>query len=637
MINSINSIIEDKFDAIRSKTLYDIVRLYLLIATISYILGRFFSVYSLENNLRLITLFIVIVSITTTIIMYSWKKIKSDKIRLGVFFAVNLFYTLFATLTSPGKYLTTNGISVVILTAVIYTSLSVRYLIIQGVITLSFIIIFGISGIGKSVDIGAGYVIGNSGMYLLMIYTFLKGIKMFNQFKQINTEQLIELNNKNDELNALNEEYIATDEILRHNLEYDSLTGLLNRSGFHSFVEPLFSNKQEKPFYIFMFDIDNFMFINNAFGFLIGDKVLIQLANSLSVSSKDLEFLCRGEGDSFMFITRKSLGVEKILHIIEDSFHSVYVDGVKLRIKASIGIAESDECSSSTELMRNAEAAMRQVKLNGKGASILYSNRFVKKMEEQYTLFNAIDDAVVNNEFYNVYQPKIDIMTRRVIGFEALVRWESPTLGAVYPDKFIPISEYTGQIIEIGYIVLKNAMEFAKKISLMNEKLIVSINISPKQLLEPNFVDQVFQIMKRMDLEPNNIAFEVTETAYVEKLIEVNKVLNELNKLGIVIYLDDFGTGYSSLNYLNQLPIHVLKIDKSFIDKIHLEGAAENLVKTILIMAKSLNLKCIAEGVEVVEQLQVLEKHECDIIQGYIFDKPLREEEAISRIHKIYS
>lgn len=636
MINRINKIIEDQFDVIRTKTMFDILRCYLIISTTTFVSATFFSVYNVNYKLRIIVSFLIIVCIISLVLFLIWKKITKEKTKMGLFFMINLIFTIYASFSFPDKYLTTTGIGLVVLTVVIFANLSLRLLLIQGTITITMIIVYGILGIGKSVNIGSGYVFANSGMYILMIYTLYKCIRMFNQFRDINREQLVILNQNNEEICALNEEYIATDEILRHNLEYDALTGLLNRDGFHKQVEPLFQNNLENRFNLFLFDVDDFMFINNAFGFIVGDKVLVQIADRLRENSPFIEYISRGEGDSFMFISQTGHGIEKVLHILDVTFQSIYVDGVNLRIRASIGIAQSDQCTNTVELLRNAEAAMRQIKQTGKGAFITYNNVFVRKMEEQFTIFNSIDDAIVNNEFYNLYQPKVDIKSRKIIGFEALVRWKSRKYGIIYPDKFISTAEHTGQIIDIGYVVMKNAMKFSKIASGSNPDILISINISPKQLLEKDFIEQVKTGLHESKADAKNIAFEITETAYVEHLDVVNTILNEINQLGILIYLDDFGTGYSSLNYLNKLPIQVLKIDRSFIEQIHQENQAVDLVRTILVLAKSLKIKCIAEGVELKEQLSVLEANDCDYIQGYIFDKPLSEYEAISKIDIIF-
>jgi EAL domain-containing protein (putative c-di-GMP-specific phosphodiesterase class I) len=257
-------------------------------------------------------------------------------------------------------------------------------------------------------------------------------------------------------------------------------------------------------------------------------------------------------------------------------------------------------------------------------------------MDAQFKIFREIDQAINNDEFFLQYQPNIDIVTGKMIGFEALVRWNSNVLGIVYPDQFINVAEYTGQIIELGSAIIEKAMNFAHIISEIDNEIVVSINISPRQLLEDNFISKTVELIKKTKVNVTNIAFEVTETAYIENINRVNYVLKEITELGILIYLDDFGTGYSSLNYLNQLPIDLLKIDKSFIDDIHINKQSSNLTNTIIMMAKSLDLKCIAEGVEVYEQLIKLKTLGCENVQGYYFDKPMSEKDALNRVFHIY-
>lgn len=636
MIRQITSLLKDKFEIIQAESIFYSFRLSIILSTIVYIMAVYGSTYSFDFK---VTVGLVLISFSALSYLATHiikKRVRETGRQMNWLFAVIIVYTLFSSLTSPSKFMTTNGIGVVFFSVLIFLMLSRKHLIIQGIITGVLLTIFTSLGVGKTVTLGLGYVFAAVGMYALVVVVLMVGVNMFNKFKVIYQEQLVELNSKNEELNALNEEYYATEEVLRFNLDHDYMTGLLNWDGFVKCIDEELGKNQNCDFYVAYFDIDDFMYINNALGYSFGDEVLKEVVSSLQRKAHIFEHLARGEGDAMLFTFSKQHNLSHVMHQLNEVLNSLVIRKSEVKIKASVGIAEANEESKTQDLVRDAEVTMYRMKRNKKGSYGIHEPKDIKLMNSQFNIFSRLDKAIDSKEFYLLYQPKVSIPDNRVIGFEALVRWKSEELGIVYPDQFITVAEHTGQIIRLGAYIMDQAMGFAKRCAEKDDELIVSINISSSQLMDEKFIETTRYLLEKNGVSTKNIAFEVTETVYIENIQVVHDIITTICDMGIVIYLDDFGTGYSSLNYLNQLPIHILKVDKSFIDHIHMDDQSSHLAETIFSMAKSLNLKCVAEGVEEVAQYDKLIELECDYIQGYFFDKPLTEEEAYQKIEHVY-
>lgn len=413
------------------------------------------------------------------------------------------------------------------------------------------------------------------------------------------------------------------------NLAYtDMLTGLNNRLGFLQSVDDYTINHSH--FYMAIMDIDNFKFINNIFGYEVGDVILIEIASKLNDTS--FVNLARTGDDKFAFIVPETLNLhEQIGSFIINHELNIH-DQLSLNIKYSIGIAEYNGKLSASELLKRAEIAMYQVKQSGKSNYSFYSEKYTESVEKRLLISNRLERAVANEEIYMVYQPKYKINSREIVSFEALVRWESKKYGMIPPNIFIEIAEQSGFIKELSEFIITSACQFAKHINQQARHYVISINVSGKQLLDDQFASQFITLLEQEGIPPAYIGLEITETAVIEDLKLAVKELEKLHDYGITIYLDDFGTGYSSLNYLNQLPIDVIKIDKSFIEHIASDTHDLQLVRSIIQLARSLELKTVAEGVETEEQLKLLETYQCDIAQGYFFDKPLLPHQVIQRI-----
>lgn len=423
---------------------------------------------------------------------------------------------------------------------------------------------------------------------------------------------------------------------------YDILTGLPNKASLklhlNRFLE-LF-NEHIETFSLVFIDIDNFKIINDTYGHSSGDKLLLEVSNIIKEVTLENSYLARLGGDEFVILLENYQSKEKIesqvKRISENLEKQFYIDGSKFYVTASIGIANYPQHGTTySDLMKNADAAMYKAKENGKNCYEFFKKEINDDLNNKLILQNGLRKAIENEEFILHYQPIIQIETGKVTGFEALIRWISPDFGFVSPNDFIQLSEEMGLIIDIGKWVIQNACLFSKKINNgRSEKLSLSINVSPIQLKQLDFVDSVREIIQCTDIDPKLINFEITETALIDNFESCLSILQELKQMGIKISLDDFGTGFSSLFYLNKLPIDTLKIDKSFVDNVDVNNDEKDLIQSIICIAHKLGLNVVAEGVEYANQAKKLEKYKCDMLQGYLYSKPIPEDAAIKKFKK---
>lgn len=311
-----------------------------------------------------------------------------------------------------------------------------------------------------------------------------------------------------------------------------------------------------------------------------------------------------------------------MLQTIHDS---IELYDIKFNITTSVGISIYPEDGTNVEiLLKNSDTALFDAKRNGKNNFKFFNKSMSASSLERFSIENAINESLLNHEFELYFQPQIDLRNDKLIGFEALVRWNHPSMGFVYPDKFIPIAEETKQIIQIGEFVLEEAIKtvsYWKSLHLCAGR--IAINVSGVQLEDGNFTQILQKYIKRYNVDSNNIEIEVTESAIMKNPHNWIKILNEIAELGISISIDDFGTGYSSLAYLKKFPVSLLKIDKSFVDDLPNDHDDAVIVSTIISMAQSLGIKTIAEGVETQDQKDYLKSANCDFMQGYLLSKPM--------------
>ncbi|PHR57097.1 MAG: diguanylate cyclase [Arcobacter sp.] len=427
----------------------------------------------------------------------------------------------------------------------------------------------------------------------------------------------------------------------QYQASHDQLTKLFNR---HSFIDTLQRKvneleKHQNYSYLLLIDLDHFKTVNDSLGHDVGDKLLEEVALRLKDIAKDENIIARLGGDEFVLLGKGFIDSDKcISHAMRlsnellQSLKNVYsIEPHNLYLSASIGVSLlSPQCLNANTFIKEADIAMYEVKEKGRDGVILFNDKLSKRVESHLKIEHRLHSALKNNEIYLHYQPQLNIK-QEIIGCEVLVRWKNEDLGVVPPDVFIPIAEQIGYMVPLGEFILEEAFKTFKK---WNEEGLIleqfSINISMRQLFHYSFVLDVGRMCQKYlneDLQ-KKIIFEVTETILAEDMNKVVSVMNSIRKyLDIRFSMDDFGTGYSSLSYLQKLPINELKIDRSFISELSKDKNDQEIVLTILAMAKTFGLKVVAEGVETREHYEFLKKNNCDILQGYYYSKPLDKDD----------
>ncbi len=407
----------------------------------------------------------------------------------------------------------------------------------------------------------------------------------------------------------------------------DPLTNLPNRSFFQASHENLV--RRETPHALICLDMDNFKRINDSLGHQTGDLLIKQIARRLQKITTSSSTTYRLGGDEFSMLIEATATVHRISHIAQDILDTLsrpfYINKQEFVLGVSIGIATYPEDGTShQELLKNADTAMYFAKNNGGSNYQFFSGEMNQNAVRQLQIENLIRFGIKEDLFSVFYQPKVDIPTGRLVSMEALVRFEHPQKGIVSPGQFIPLAEQTGQILEIGEQVLRKACIDTKRwvdAGLFTGR--VAVNISAKQFELPDLDDRIERILKQVGLSPLHLECEITEGTLMENPEQALKMMQRLRERGIHLALDDFGTGYSSLAYLKKFPIHTLKIDKAFIDDIATSSVDKHMAESIINIAHNLGLKVVAEGVEHEKQLDILKRYECEMLQGYLYSKPV--------------
>ena len=473
----------------------------------------------------------------------------------------------------------------------------------------------------------------------MLIYVFvIKRIKIINSIVENvrNSHDVLPsiILSGNDEISELGSKFNdmfhrlkKSDETIVSLANYDTLTGLVNRKKLLENISDLLENGKENLAFFFI-ALDKFKAINDSFGHETGDIVLAKVAERLDNNTREKDIVSRIGGDEFIVIIRdlKSLSsateiAEKFVKVLSDAF--IYNNN-QLFIGASIGISLFPKHGTDIDtLIRNADLAMYEVKHSGGHGYILYNNIMYDKnihiLETEKNLKNAME----KNEFITYYQPIIDLKSMKVLSAESLIRWKREDK-VVQPMEFIPIAKKIGKMVEIDNWMLYNACAQCKKWQELGAKdFSISVNTSYKQLIQLNFVQLVMNILHEHLLEPRYLSLEITEDEAMEDIDLIIEVLLELKSQGVKISMDDFGTGYSSLSWLSKFPINTIKIDRSLI--INLDNNSKNIViiKAIIAVANSLNIKVIAEGIETETEFDTLKELRCDYIQGYLIGKPM--------------
>ncbi len=430
-------------------------------------------------------------------------------------------------------------------------------------------------------------------------------------------------------------------ELLLHQAQHDHLTGLPNRTLITDRIKQAITKRKRKQTQtaILFLDIDRFKKINDTLGHATGDKLLTILSQRIQSVLRETDTVARFGGDEFMIMVEDITNIADVANLAQKLINSInqpiFLDQQEVYITTSIGISVApDDTTNTGQIIRFVETAMYRAKELGRNNYQFYTSDMNAHTRERLELETSLRKALANNEFVVYYQPQIDINNNKIVGSEALVRWQHPQRGLVPPNDFIPIAEETGLITEIGLWVLEQAcrqnLEWQKQ---GYTDLSVAVNLSARQFIDPNLQRDVFDILQRTQLDPHYLELEITESL---SMLDVNAsiaIMDIFTSHGISIAIDDFGTGYSSLSHLHLFPINKLKIDRSFVELIS-EQSNGSIIPTIIALSKQLNLKVIAEGVETALQLKILHSLKCPLIQGYYFSKPVSANEFSNLLKK---
>lgn len=418
--------------------------------------------------------------------------------------------------------------------------------------------------------------------------------------------------------------------------QYDGLTGLPNRILLQDRLKLAMehSNYTGKAMWVVFIDLDRFKVVNDSMGHTVGDELLKEMGSRLLAETRDSDTVARFGGDEFVIVLSGDAGENIQLSVLNRIMQTVaepaYIHQHELISSCSIGIAVYPSDGNDAEtLIKNADIAMYRAKELGRNNYQFFTQDLNDKAAERMQMISLLRKAIEHGEFTLHYQPKVDLRSNKIVGLEALLRWQNASLGNVSPDKFIAVAEEAGLIIPIGEWVLQTAcqqMMIWQQAGI--DGLLMSVNVSARQFQEETFVDTIKHILTETGLSANDLELELTENILMDGSDTTINTLNAIKSLGITLSIDDFGTGYSNLSYLNKLPIDILKIDKVFIDAVSSGKQKAPIVDTIIHFAQNLNLKVVAEGVETAAQVRYLKKQKCDQIQGYFFSKPLPADAA---------
>lgn len=467
------------------------------------------------------------------------------------------------------------------------------------------------------------YYVYSTTSVLLIILSAILGMLSFVQNRNI-LKAHRQVKSLAEELQRSKEKLQTQNAKLEYDVYHDSLTEMNNRQLFwwnlNNTIE--IAEKYHDSVTVMLFDLDRFKEINDTYGHDAGDMLLRQISDRLLSLNFSSDTLYRLGGDEFAFLARgltESSAVSRAQKICDAINQTYTIYNAIINITTCVGIVISEIERRSDYLYKFADLALYEAKNDGSGKIKVFRQRMLDQLQETRTLEHDMALALVNKEFVVYYQPIVDSFSREIYSYEALIRWIHPRKGLMPPDSFIPVAEKTGMINEMGKLVLEMACREAASWAVPAK---ISVNVSPVQLSCKGFMGIVLSILKETGLSADRLELEVTESALFTESSTPMNTLNKLRALGVKISIDDFGTGYSSLARLSRLSFDKIKIDKSFVHSISTQEDALNIIKLITGMAKSLNMKAVAEGVETQEQLENLQALGCDFAQGYLFSKP---------------
>ncbi|MCW8878295.1 MAG: EAL domain-containing protein [Kangiellaceae bacterium] len=429
----------------------------------------------------------------------------------------------------------------------------------------------------------------------------------------------------------------TAEEKIYHLAHYDVVTGLRNRTAFHDQLEKAiaYADRSRHQLAILYLDLDNFKLINDASGHPVGDQLLKHVADRMQESIREEDTVARLGGDEFVILLVELSAVNDAAmvadKILKEIAKPILLENTEVVVTGSIGISTYPiDGADADTLLKNADSAMYRAKAKGKNNNQFFTAEMNALAQERLALENDMRKALENNEFVLHFQPQFDINTKDIIGCEALVRWQHPERGLIQPNQFIPIAEESGLIKPLGHLVLLQACQARRRWSELGiPNFRVAVNISCRQFLSQQLITDIQDVLSYCQTSAELLELELTESTIMENVEENIKTLQKLHDMGIILSVDDFGTGYSSMAYLKRFPIDKLKIDRSFVRDIATDPDDAAIVEATTLLAHSLNLTVIAEGVEAVEQLDFLKQVGCDEVQGFYFSKPLQNDEFV--------
>lgn len=454
--------------------------------------------------------------------------------------------------------------------------------------------------------------------------------------KQLETtvkERTKDLVNTNFDLEKVIKKKEEAEESLQYLAYHDELTGLPNKNLLIDRINQSIkiSLRDNQQMAILFLDLDRFKNINDSLGHTVGDKLLQEVSSRLHKTLRSHDTVSRNGGDEFVIVLEKLKSSDEAIHVAKKTINCLTdtfnIFSHKIHIGASIGISlYPGDGDTPQVLLRNADTAMYRAKQAGGNQLQFYNKSMSNQLRDRLELENELHNALENNEFHMVYQPQVNCTTGITTGFESLIRWKNKKHGEISPDRFVPLLEETGLIYSIGDWIVTEVIDFISTHHTYNVSF--SINLSALQCNSLDFVNFVKTQIDKAQINASRIEFEITESLLINDFEKTTTFLDELHSIGCSIALDDFGTGYTSMNYLARLPIDVIKIDKSLIRNINTSNNLQSIVKAIVTMSESLGMSNIFEGIETEEELAEIKKLQGNIIQGYLFSKPLNTEDV---------
>jgi diguanylate cyclase (GGDEF)-like protein/PAS domain S-box-containing protein len=425
------------------------------------------------------------------------------------------------------------------------------------------------------------------------------------------------------------EALVRQSEVNQHQALHDALTGLPNRTLYNERIEQAIRQaaRRRTRLAVLIMDLDNFKEVNDSLGHHAGDTLLTELGTRVRNAVRGADTVARLGGDEFGILLSEVGGREEVVPAIERICHAlerpIPVQGLPLSVEASIGVALfPDDGTDAEALLQRADVAMYAAK-EGNSPYSFYDEALDKRDPTRVMLVGELRRAIEERELILYYQPKARLGSGEIDSLEALLRWQHPERGLIYPDAFIPLAQQTGLIVPLTLRVVDEALEQCRRFLDRGTRLPVAVNLSSRNLLDPEFPDQIEALLERWEVDPAMLRFELTESTMIADPIRTREVLERLSTLGIQISIDDFGTGYSSLAYLKRLPVNEIKIDRSFVMDMHASEDSATIVRSIIDLGGNLGLSVVAEGVETKETWDELEALGCPLAQGYHLSRPM--------------